>query len=66
MDRNQACRARLASAAMLLNLDRGQVIRVAANPSAINRLNHLFQDDKIPKSHAKPNRQYVTVRIDRV
>ena len=26
-------------------------------------LNHLFKNDKMPLSHAKPNRQYVTIRI---
>jgi len=26
-------------------------------------LNHLFQNERMPLSHAKPSRQYVTVRI---
>lgn len=26
-------------------------------------LNHLFKNEKMPLSHAKPNRQYVVVRI---
>jgi mono/diheme cytochrome c family protein len=26
-------------------------------------LNHLFKNEKMPLSHAKPNRQYVTIRI---
>jgi mono/diheme cytochrome c family protein len=26
-------------------------------------LNHLFKNEKLPLSHAKPNRQYVAVRI---
>ena len=26
-------------------------------------LNHLFKNEKLPLSHAKPSRQYVTVRI---